>query len=88
MNIGNGPGYNYILNKQKDMSDSELVEISNRWDKTNLTGKILSTLNIFSEVELKSQVASDIIESRYNPNGETAGKICWKMDSYRERLRG
>ena len=83
-NLCQGAVYNHYLKEQMDFSDEELEEVVQDWEGKNLASKVLNTFNPFVDYELRAKAAGDILEARKNPGGETAQKINWKIEDYRD----
>ncbi len=80
-----GAVYNHYLAKQMDNSTDDLRVTVKEWDSKSLVGRVLSAFNPLVDEELRAKAARDLIDARENPDGETARKINWKIEAYRDR---
>ena len=78
-----GAVYNHYLGKQVDLPSETLSRTKEAWKSKSLVGKVLSALNLFTNVEQKARAARDILAVREDLQGEVAQRISWKLDDYR-----
>ena len=68
-----------------DEPTPDLETAIQKWESTSLAKKILHAFNPIEDYQLRARAARDIVEARKNPDGDTAEKINWKIESYRKK---
>ena len=87
------PGFGYLriavyeqsIAKQVDLPDETLLAMVDRYTNRSLNRQLLDgLLENFTGFASKVQAATDILEARKNPTGETAKNINQIIETYRK----